>query len=234
MKFVLCLLIALSPLHAAATAFAVDKADGSSWSRILGAVGIAETKQTQASIVVAGDTAGEDDSKLAEDHILILVGDGAAAAKFGIHSVGDKLSIRQICDIHAHQTQIIWEQPVDTRVTQLPSDFQVFATEKWTGSPVLAGKKTAHGALLWMATEPGPSGIERYPYLIQALSDLGLQLAAETTNLWAFFDSSYRIRADVDYLATRWRKAGISVLHVAAWHNMERRSGAGRIFEAID
>ena len=100
-------------------------------------------------------------------------------------------------------------------------DFQVFATEKWKNSPVLAGKKTAHGAVLWMAAETGVSGIERYPYVIQALSDLGLELPAQTTNLWAFFDSSYRIRADSDYLATRWRKAGISVLHVAAWHNVE-------------
>jgi hypothetical protein len=34
-------------------------------------------------------------------------------------------------------------------------------------------------------------------------------------------DSSYRIRADVDYLARRWRQSGVGVLHVAAWHNVE-------------
>jgi hypothetical protein len=56
---------------------------------------------------------------------------------------------------------------------------------------------------------------------MQALVDLGLDLPLHATNLWAFFDSSYRIRADVDYLAKRWRAAGVSVLHVAAWHNME-------------
>ncbi|MBV9674748.1 MAG: hypothetical protein JO185_00320, partial [Acidobacteriaceae bacterium] len=68
---------------------------------------------------------------------------------------------------------------------------------------------------------PGPSGSERYPYLLQAAADLGLELPLRATQLWAFFDSAYRIRADVDYLAQRWRKAGIGVLHVAAWHNME-------------
>ena len=72
-----------------------------------------------------------------------------------------------------------------------------------------------------MATDPGSSGIERYPYLMQALVDLGLDLPLHATNLWAFFDSSYRIRADVDYLARHWREAGVGVLHVAAWHNME-------------
>jgi hypothetical protein len=39
--------------------------------------------------------------------------------------------------------------------------------------------------------------------------------------LWAFFDSSYRLRADPDYLAERWRAAGIGALHVAAWHYYE-------------
>lgn len=221
MKLALCLLIASWQVHAAATGFAVEKTDNASWSKILGAVGISESKQAQASIVIAGDSAGEDLARLADDHILILVGTGVLAAKFGIENTGDTVSVRQICDTHAAQMQIIWEQPSAIHATKVPADFQVFATEKWKGSPVLAGKKTAHGAILWMATQPGPSGIERYPYLIQALSDLGLELPAQTTNLWAFFDSSYRIRADVDYLAARWRKAGISVLHVAAWHNVE-------------
>lgn len=39
--------------------------------------------------------------------------------------------------------------------------------------------------------------------------------------LWAFFDSGYRARVDLDYFARRWRKAGIGALHVAAWHFYE-------------
>jgi len=221
MKFALFVLIACLPVHAAVTAFAVEKTDSATWSKILGSVGIGESKRAQASIVIAGENAGVEVATLAEDHILILIGTGAAAAKFGIQNTGDPLSIRQICDTHAPDVQIIWEQPADTHAARVPIDFREFATEKWKGSPLLAGRKTAHGAVLWLATDPGPSGIERYPYIIQALSDLGLDLPAHTTNLWAFFDSSYRIRADSDYLAARWRKAGISVLHVAAWHNVD-------------
>ncbi|HZL57486.1 MAG TPA: hypothetical protein VFC21_10410 [Bryobacteraceae bacterium] len=33
-----------------------------------------------------------------------------------------------------------------------------------------------------------------------------------------FSDYSYRARADPDYLAERWRRAGIGALHVASWH----------------
>jgi hypothetical protein len=76
-----------------------------------------------------------------------------------------------------------------------------------------------------MATSPGRTGVERYPYILQALVDLGLPVPARSTGLWAFFDSSYRIRADVDYLARRWRQSGIGVLHVTGWHNMEPDTG---------
>ncbi len=49
-------------------------------------------------------------------------------------------------------------------------------------------------------------------YLLQALCDLGVEPAFRSSRLWAFFDYSYRTRADPDYLAERWRKAGISAL----------------------
>ena len=39
-----------------------------------------------------------------------------------------------------------------------------------------------------------------------------------SSRLWAFFDSAYRSRVDLDYFAARWRRSGISALQVAAWH----------------
>jgi hypothetical protein len=39
--------------------------------------------------------------------------------------------------------------------------------------------------------------------------------------LWAFFDSSYRLRADIEWFAPQWRAAGIAALQVAAWHYWE-------------
>ncbi len=53
---------------------------------------------------------------------------------------------------------------------------------------------------------------------MQALCDLGVEPAFRSSCLWAFFDYSYRARADPDYLAEHWRKAGIAALHVASWH----------------
>ena len=53
---------------------------------------------------------------------------------------------------------------------------------------------------------------------------------------WALFDYSYRTRADPDYLALQWRKAGIATLHVSAWHfhdpDPQRDSYLAKLIEA--
>jgi len=203
-----------------ATTFQTDGANTATWSKILGSVGI-QHAASDATIVVAGATARAGNASLSAAPMLILEGDSLAARSLGIVPQKDKVPVRQIVDSHAPKMQIIWEQPAEIAKVQLPEGFTVYARERWQGAPVLAGKRTAHGAILWMATAPGLSGIERYPYLVHALIDLGLELPLGATNLWAFFDSSYRIRADTDYLARHWRQAGVGILHVAAWHTME-------------
>ena len=65
----------------------------------------------------------------------------------------------------------------------------------------MAGLKRGAGSVLWLATKPGVRGYERFPYVLQALADLGLQPPLRSNRLWAFFDSSYRSRVDLDYFA---------------------------------
>lgn len=220
-QFLVAGLLAVAPATLESATFDVKGADPAPWLKILGSVGISRAQTGDASIVVAGPAAPPDVAAVAENHLLILEGVSPAARSLGIASKAETVSVRQIRDTHAPDMQIFWERPAEVAVAELPRDFQVFATERWKNAPLIAGKRTAHGGVLWIATDPGATGIERYPYLLQALVDLGLDLRVATTNLWAFFDSSYRIRADVDYLARRWRQTGTSVLHVAAWHNME-------------
>ncbi len=186
-----------------AATFQVKNADAKPWSAILGTIGIAQDSHREPDVVVAGQDSQLDIAALAQNKIVILEGAGASASKVGILSKAESVRIRQISDTHAPGLPIIWEQPVEVPQVALPDGFQIFAAEKWKNVPVLAGKRTAHGAILWLITTPGTSGIERFPYLLQALTDLGYTPAAQTTTLWAFFDSSYRIRADPDYLAQR-------------------------------
>jgi hypothetical protein len=116
----------------------------------------------------------------------------------------------------------VWEETVTAPRFDLPPQAKVFASEKWDHAPVLAGFRHGKGAILWLATSLGPRGYSRYPYIAQALTDLGMSAPFRSARLWAFFDSSYRARVDLDYFAPRWRAAGISALHVAAWHYWER------------
>ena len=105
--------------------------------------------------------------------------------------------------------------------------------ERHDGTPLMAGIRRGSGAVLWVATAPGNRGYERYPYLPQALADLGLATPFRSQNLWAFFDSSYRLHVDVDYFAPKWRAAGIAALHVAAWHYWERDPQADQYLQHL-
>ncbi len=214
------MLVAVLPAFAAAPTYRATGTDAASWGKIFASIGMVKSGTADPMVVVAGanETAV---AKLAQSHIVILEGNTAASQSLGFIAKTETVEVRRICDVHAPKMNIIWEQAVSVKAVDVPAGFQVFATEKWKGIPVIAGKRAGNGAILWIATPPGATGIERYPYLLQALVDLGLSLPLRSTSLWAFFDSSYRIRADVDYLARRWRQSGISVLHVAAWHNVE-------------
>jgi hypothetical protein len=153
--------------------------------------------------------------------IVVLEGAGPAAAQAGIARKGAPVVVRRIIDIHAPDVEIVWERAQVVPAVTLDPDYRVFAKDRWSGTPVMAGRVTPQGAVLWLATSPAAQGIEHFPYILQALTDLGLTFPAKSTSLWAFFDSSYRSRADLNYLAARWRRSGVAALHVAAWHNME-------------
>jgi hypothetical protein len=201
--------------------FRVVSVNEPAWANIFSSIGIQPSTSDQAEIVVAGAGAQADLAALADNHFLVVEGNGPLAQRFGVVMDAQPVVVRRVVDCHAPEMKIIWEEPLSIPISHVPSDFHVFAREHTKNAPLIAGKRTAHGAVLWLATGPGPTGIERYPYILQALTDLGLTMPIRGTTLWSFFDSAYRSRADVDYLAGRWRQAGISELHVAAWHNME-------------
>jgi hypothetical protein len=154
--------------------------------------------------------------------ILILEGESPLADLFGFRrGRRDPVRVQSLTDVHRPTLPIVWEQGLELPVFEMPPGAQVFATERWTGAPMTAGLKRGSGAILWVAAPPGDHGYERFPYLLNALADLGFDPPFRSNRLWAFFDSAYRSRVDVDYFAARWRTAGIAALHVAAWHNFE-------------
>ncbi len=215
------------PLAGATFSFHVMGDNPGPWPVILSSVGLISSASSTDGVVVAtqgvNHPLGEWAARVERGTILVLEGDSPLAAAFGFRPTGNPhILASSVEDVHAPKLRIIWEKPLELAVSEIPKEARVFARERWQGLPLIAGFRRGSGAVLWIAAPPGPHGYERFPYLVHALADLGLDPPFRSDRLWAFFDASYRSRVDLDYFAARWRAAGISALHVAAWHYWER------------
>jgi len=213
----------LGPLARAAAppAFAILSDDPGGWPLLLQSVGFMSQPAASARIfVLRAGSAGSPEwpVRVAAGAYLILEGESSTAESFGFRATRDNVRISSLEDVHLPKLPIIWEKGLELPRYEVPAEAKVFAKERWTGAPLLAGFRRGTGAVLWLEVSPGERGYERFPYLLQALADLGLDPPFRANRLWAFFDSSYRLRVDLDYFAVRWSNAGIAALHVAAWH----------------
>lgn len=194
--FVLLALWAVQICGAADLAVQVEQPE--LWTPVLSPVGLKATRE--------------------ENRFRILVGDSPAGRELGFRPTAGKTRVAQVSEKRVPGLRVFWEEPLEMPVFEVPPASTVFAREKHGGAPLVAGLSREDGAVLWVAAEPGWKGYERFPHLIHALLDLGLELPLRGARTWAFFDYSYRTRVDPDYLAQQWRKAGIAALHVSAWH----------------
>ncbi len=169
----------------------IQVTDPAAWELLLNSIGVEPTTAAAAIQILVGEE-GQD---------------------VGIEPTAEKVRVASIVDVHDPALGIFWEQPQDLAVYKIPSNARIFAREKRSGAPLAAGSE----GWLWLALPPGENAYQRFPYIAQALRDLGLRPPTRGANLWAFFDQAYRTRADPDYLARRWREQGIAALHVSAW-----------------
>ena len=219
------LLLAL-PLAAADPYFSVLSDDPGAWPAILSSIGLLPQPAALARVFVARSGAPaspEWSARVEHGAILILEGESSLADSFGFHRdpAHDPVRVHSLTDRHRPDLPIIWEKGLELPFFDLPASAQVFARERGSGAPLSAGFRRGAGAVFWIAAPPGDHGYERFPYLLQALTDLGLDPPFRSNRLWAFFDGAYRSRVDLDYFADRWRRSGIAALHVAAWHYFE-------------
>jgi hypothetical protein len=204
--------------------YSVLSEDAGAWPAILSSIGLQRQPAGVSRIFVARPGAaasGEWKARVERGAFLILEGESSLADTFGFRSTKDQVKVTSLSDVHLPDLPVIWEKGLELPVFEMPAGAQVFARDRWNKAPLLAGMKIGAGGVLWVEVSPGEHGYERFPYLLSALGDLGLDPPFRSSRLWAFFDSSYRSRADLDYFAKKWRNAGISVLHVAAWHFFE-------------
>ena len=209
------------PCTAATLTFHVAGDDPGGWPAILSSIGLQKaTVKGDIEVIPSAATTTESAAATEKDWtprvehgtILILEGTSPLAASFGFRATPQHISVQSVEDLRAPQLRIIWEQAADLPRFEIPETARVFSRERHEKTPLVAGFRRGAGAVLWIATSPGPHGYDRFPYLPQALADLGLTAPFRSAHLWAFFDSSYRSRVDLDYFAPRWRQAGIAAL----------------------
>ena len=158
---------------------------------------------------------------LSPDSVEAVTGGSEQARRFGFRDSGVRVTVRSVVDSIDPSLEIIWQTAVEIPVFACPPGVTVFTRERWSGAPLAAGWRNGDRVHFWTAVDLGERGYERFPYIPQALAGLGLRARVESRSLWAFLDTSYRLRADPDYLAARWRRGGIAALHIAAWHYWE-------------
>src|SRR6185437_10193575 len=101
---------------------------------------------------------------------LILEGSSPLASRFGFIAGSETVPTIHIVDEHNPSLPVIWSKSIDIPRYEIPADGHVFAKERWTGAPVVAGYHLGAGAVLWIAVSPGAAGYERLPYLMHALA----------------------------------------------------------------
>ncbi len=206
--------------------FSILSAPPGPWPAILSSIGLqsppAGASAARVTVALPGAPASADwSARVQSGAILILEGASPLAESFGFRAGPTTVHAGSLRDIHQPGLSIVWENALDLPVFTLPPGAVVFTRDRWTGAPLTAGLHRGSGAVLWVAVSPGEQGYERFPYLLDALSDMGLDPPFRSSRLWAFFDSAYRSRVDLDYFASHWRKSGIAALQVAAWHFFE-------------
>jgi len=224
-RIVVALLSFVFPLGAATFNYHVAGDDPGPWPQILSSVGLTPAVGGPASLFIvrhiAPGSVPQWIQRVEQGGVVALEGASELAGAFGIQPSKKHVVVRSIVDQRAPKLPIVWETALEIPVFELPKEARVLAAERWEGAPVMAAIHRGSGAVLWIATSPGKEGYERFPYLLQALDDLGVKPPFRSRRLWAFFDSAYRSRVDLDYFADRWRKAGVGALQVAGWHFYE-------------
>ena len=224
-KLAALIFLVTASLPAATFTYHIAGDEPGPWPQILSSIGLRRAAGGPANLfivrTVAPGSVPQWLERIEQGGIVVVEGENELAAALGFKPGAKHVVIRSIVDQRAPKLPIVWESALERPVFETPKEAHLFAYERWEHAPVMASVRRGGGAALWIVTAPGKEGYERFPYILQALHDLGVEPPFRSQRLWAFFDGAYRSRVDLDYFARRWRAAGIGALHVAGWHYYE-------------
>jgi hypothetical protein len=219
--------------------FHVAGTQPAAWPDILHSFGLPKQEESSARVLVVPAGSGPAPegllARVRSGRILVLEGDSPTARSLGIRPTSHRVLVRTVRDIHRLSLPITWEKAVEVPVFNLPGTARVLARDRSHTAPLMAEIRHGAGSVLWVAVSPGPQGFERFPFLLQALSEMGLRPPFESRRLWAFFDCAFQRDRSPDDLAREWRRMGLAAIHVGAWDFFEPNSAdEGRLRGLIE
>src|SRR5579862_7747251 len=172
----ICVCLCLAGMASSATfTYHIAGDDAGSWPQILGSIGLTAAAGGPANLVVVRDVAPGSVpqwiQRIEQGEMVVLEGESELAQALGFIPGKKRVVLRSIVDQHAPKLPIVWQTAATTPVFEVPQGARVFATERWEGAPLEASIRRGAGTVLWIAVSPGQRGYERFPYLLQALSD---------------------------------------------------------------
>jgi hypothetical protein len=170
-------LLASSAVFAATFSYHIVGEDPGGWPKILEAVGVTRSATGVGSVfVVRGSSplnAKQWYDRMDRGAILVLEGDTPLARDFGFVPTDKQVVVRGVQDLRAPDFEIVWERPLALPIYTMPAAAKTLVRERWDRAPLVAAMKRGKGGVLWLAVTPGKEGHERFPYLIQALAEVG-------------------------------------------------------------
>jgi uncharacterized protein YdaL len=152
-----------------------------------------------------------------------VVADGPQAwlQKIGFGFPGGQMIVSSVSDTSHPEMKLTWRP--EERITRFtaPADARELMVDLVSGQALALAGASGSGHFIYLAApldNHTNDGTSQYPYFPEYLSTtFGISTPLRNYRLEVYFDPSYRPGADFNRLATVWRRAGISTVHVAAW-----------------
>src|SRR5262245_19554600 len=125
------------------------------WPQIFSSIGLTEQDSELARVFVlrtATPASKQWIERVEHGTLLVLEGESPAAELFGFQGGKERVRVGRVVDARRPYLPIIWQETLDIPRFAVPERARVFATERWTGAPLLAGYRRGGGAVLWVAT----------------------------------------------------------------------------------
>src|ERR1700730_17080690 len=176
-RFVFVFLSLMTSASAGTFTYQIAGDDPGPWLQILSSIGLTRSSGEPANLSIVRNVAPGSVPqwlrRIEQGAVVVIEGDSKLSQALGVNPGAKHVVVRSIVDQRAPKLPVVWETALDTPVFALPDNAKVLAFERWEHAPVLAAIRRGSGAALWMAASPGTEGYERFPYLLQALNDLG-------------------------------------------------------------